>query len=503
MEKVACPLCLCPLCLRQEVTPQGIVAYAYDDIGRRTSMTVNGQTPVGYQYDAVSRLTQVAQGIQVVGLSYDADGRRTTLTYPNGVTTSYGYDTASRLTSILHQGPSAVIESLTYTYDAAGNRISFDRAGGTATSLPDAVQAAYDAANEQIQFNNATPNLTYDANGNLTSQTDANGTTTYSWDARNRLTAISGPGVSASFVYDLLGRRTSKTINGTTTHYHYDGNDIVQEIGGGAVSAIYLHSLDIDEPFVRQSSSNEYYHTDSLGSVLALTDQTGSVQTIYRYDPFGNISTSGATSTNPFQYTGRENDGIGLYYYRARYYAPSLSRFTNQDPTGLGGGVNVYAYVLNNPLLFNDPFGLRATCVFTQNQGRLICTCNGAVIVDKKTYSGYGPGENNPFYEGVKDIGPIPQGIWEIREMVPKSPGGRLTDALPLVPRPGNNIFKTKRDRNDFFIHGPKQGEPQSSSKGCIILELADRKKINDCDGEKFLIVVPNSVPGEPFSTWR
>ncbi|MGH7430028.1 MAG: hypothetical protein ACREJ4_16965, partial [Candidatus Methylomirabilaceae bacterium] len=97
--------------------------------------------------------------------------------------------------------------------------------------LPQAVQAAYDAANEQIQFNSLP--ATFDANGNQTTSTDATGTTTYTWDARNRLVAISGPGLSASFSYDALNRRVSKTINGVTTQYLYDGNDIVQEIGGG------------------------------------------------------------------------------------------------------------------------------------------------------------------------------------------------------------------------------------------------------------------------------
>ncbi len=74
-----------------------------------------------------------------------------------------------------------LIEALTYTYDATGNRISFNRANAAATLLPNPVQAAYDAANEQIQFGDplpGTPNLTYDANGNLTSHTDASGTRT-------------------------------------------------------------------------------------------------------------------------------------------------------------------------------------------------------------------------------------------------------------------------------------------------------------------------------------
>ena len=137
-----------------------------------------------------------------------------------------------------------------------------------------------------------------------------------------------------------------------------DGNDIVAEIQGGVVTTTYLRGLNIDEPFVRTSSTGqEFYHTDALGSVLALTDQTGAVQTRYRYDPFGNTMVTG-TSTNPFQYTGRENDGTGLMFYRARYYSPTLQRFISEDPIGILGDLNFYAYVTNNPVSFVDPYGL-------------------------------------------------------------------------------------------------------------------------------------------------
>jgi len=316
--------------LIQEITEQGWVSYTYDVLGRRASMAANGQRPVAYSYDSASRLTQVAQGSQVVGLGYDQSGRRTGLSYPNGTNTSYTYDQASRLTRILHQSPVSVIENLTYTYDAAGNRISFGRSGPQA-ALPQAVQAAYDAANQQIQFNSAGPNLAYDANGNLTSQTDASGSTIYIWDARNRLVAISSPNLSASFAYDALGRRVSKNLNGVRTEYQYDGNDIIAEIVGGAVEATYLRSLVIDEPLIRQSTINEYYHSDALGSVLALTNQTATLHTTYSHDPFGDTTVSGP-STNPFQYTARENDRTGLYYYRARYYVPAQGRFMSEDP---------------------------------------------------------------------------------------------------------------------------------------------------------------------------
>src|SRR5262249_10853142 len=68
--------------------------------------------------------------------------------------------------------------------------------------------------------------------------------------------------------------------------------------------------------------------------------------------------TFGQASTNWYQFTGRENDGTGLYYYRARYYHPTLSRFVSEDPLGFAGGdVDLYAYARNNPVGFRDPTG--------------------------------------------------------------------------------------------------------------------------------------------------
>jgi len=78
------------------------------------------------------------------------------------------------------------------------------------------------------------------------------------------------------------------------------------------------------------------------------------------YDPFGNVSISGEASDNPFQYTGRENDGTGLYYYRARYYSPELQRFISEDPGRLDNGeINFFVYTKNNPIKFKDPEGLQ------------------------------------------------------------------------------------------------------------------------------------------------
>ena len=102
-----------------------------------------------------------------------------------------------------------------------------------------------------------------------------------------------------------------------------------------------------------------YFLGDALGSTMALADGAGAVQTSYTYEPFGGFSTSGAGTSNPSAFTGREADGTGLSFYRARFYHPQLQRFVSEDPLGFGAGVNFFAYVGNNPMRHIDPLGLK------------------------------------------------------------------------------------------------------------------------------------------------
>jgi RHS repeat-associated protein len=273
----------------------------------------------------------------------------------------YAYDNASRLTEITYtQNGTTVLGNLTYEYDKNGNRI---KTGGSfaRTGLPQAVAStAYNAVNHQTTFGDKT--LTYDNNGNLQTITDSSGTTTYTWNARNQLVEISGSGVSATFVYDGLGRRKKKTINSDVTEFLYDGLNPVQETSGSTVLANILPGLGIDEFLTRTdvvAGVTGAFLTDALGSPVAVTDNAGAVQTEYTYEPFGKTTVSGTSITNPYQYTGRENDGTGLYYYRARYYHPQLQRFISEDPIEFAAGdVNLYVYVWNNPLAYIDPSGL-------------------------------------------------------------------------------------------------------------------------------------------------
>lgn len=337
--------------LTSETTPQGSVSYGYDAANRRTSMSVSNQAQVAYSYDNANRLTQITQGTSTVSFAYDNANRRTSLTLPNGVTMSYSYDNASELTGINYTLGQNSLGNLTYAYDLAGRRTSM---GGSlaAVNLPNAISTtAYDAANEVTQWGTATP--TYDANGNTLSD----GTNSYVWDARNHLASMDSG--ADTFEYGPFGRRVAKTTILGTTNYLYDGSNPAQELSGTTPTANMLTGLGIDEYFQRtDSSGTANFLTDALGSTVELTNSSGGTVASYTYEPFGNTTATG-TSTNPYQYTGRENDGTGLYFLRARYYSPTLQRFVSEDPMGFRSDeTNLYGYAADGPSVYSDPSGL-------------------------------------------------------------------------------------------------------------------------------------------------
>jgi RHS repeat-associated protein len=246
---------------------------------------------------------------------------------------------------------------------------------------------SYNAANEVTKVGDK--NTSRDANGSLTND----GTTTYTWNNRGQLASLSKTGLSASFAYDGFGRRKSRTVNGATTSFLYDDANVVQELSGSTPTANLLTGLGVDETFSRTDSGGEKsLLADALGSTIALADAAGAVTTTYTYDPFGNATSSGATSSNAFQYTGRENDGTGLLALRARYYSPTLQRFLSEDPLGpTGVEPNAYAYVGNDPLTLTDPYGLCGSIPILDLINAIRGRCGGAEqVVILVTYTPWG-----------------------------------------------------------------------------------------------------------------
>ena len=226
-----------------------------------------------------------------------------------------------------------------------------------------------------MHFNGGPPlplPFVYDGKGNLTNGNIANtGGWAFTYDAENRMLTANKTDatVAASYAYDPLGRRNHKSGTGVTERYFLDdGDDELQEYDGSKnVVALYVPGPAIDEPIVMSVPNgngtyrHEYFHTNHQGSVIAMSDDSGAlVEGQYTYDPYGNcFAGSNPCSTGvPYRFTGRRLDTeSGLYYYRARYYAPSIGRFMQTDPVGYTADLNLYTYVGNDPVGRTDPTG--------------------------------------------------------------------------------------------------------------------------------------------------
>ena len=421
-----------------------ITDYAYDDVDRLTVITYRGNgastgtlnQTTSYQYDIANRL--ISKTFPDLANPSSAGSNI------NRITVAYAYDNASRPTDITYRRGDAsgnsvgpVIEQISYQYDATGQRISkttLNEVGNQETPF----SATYNAANRmtaitlnpnsQAGFTPATAatyTLSYDLNGNLTTRQNTSpvspanpnpsaDTTTYTWDARNRLIQIQGNGSSAVYQYDAMGRRTQRNITQAgsatqTTTYLYDGLQAVGELKAQAgatpaQSTAFTTGLAIDEVIARYttiqpSAGNPQvtqqaraYLTDALGTVMQQVREDQSTLNTYGYSPYGQSATAGGDEGNSIQYTGRENDGVGgiggggITFHRNRYYDSVAKVWLSEDPIGIAGGTNVRAYVGGDPVSLGDPDGLEP------NGARGYCDCDriASAAMQKLSAPGYG-----------------------------------------------------------------------------------------------------------------
>jgi RHS repeat-associated protein len=378
-----------------------VVSYAYDANSNRTQLSLNGGTTATYQYDVINRLTQLTDNASLnTTFNYDATDKLTSRTLPNGVVTTSQYDGLDRLTRLTHAKGANTLADFQYQFNVVSNITQMiDGAGShnyaydpldrvTAATHPNQTNESYtydDVGNRTASHQGSSytyqpfnrlvaangASFGYDANGNLTSKSDASGSWSYNWDYENRLKQASkSGGVSVTYSHDALGRRIQGTSSTSgATKFVYDGADVIRDLdAGGGTLADYLNGPGIDNK-LRQTVSGTvaYFTTDHLGSTRVVTDASGNAIASVGYDSFGSV-TSGSASTR-YTYSGREIDAdTGLLYYRARWYEPQQGRFVSEDPIGLAGGINLFAYVANNPLLFSDPSGLCPQKTYEQKQ---------------------------------------------------------------------------------------------------------------------------------------
>jgi RHS repeat-associated protein len=333
-----------------------IVDYDYDPVGRLARETHGNGTVTEYTYSDAGQLLKIlnfapggAIQSQLV-YAYDNLGRRTSVAAADGITT-YAYDGVGRCT----QATLPTGRVITYAYDAGGNRTTASDNGATTSYTTNDL-------NEYIRVGSTTQ--TFDAAGNLLSSSNAAGSTSYRYDAEGRLVSQITPAGTWTYEYDFQGNRIASVHDGVRTEYLVDpsglGNVVGEYDGAGNLQAHYVQGLGLASR-VDAAGTADFYQFDALGNTTQLTGTGGAVLNTYKYLPFGESSGASETVANPFEYVGRlgiMRDGSGLDYMRARWYEPSQGRFTQADPIGLAGGVNPYTYGTNNPISFVDPSGL-------------------------------------------------------------------------------------------------------------------------------------------------
>jgi len=356
----------------------GDFTYSYNLRGQRQQIAFpNGQTRA-YTYDLQGRQETVANldpsGGEIASFTYGYDldqtsGQPTELGQPtsvtetipalglSGSTSTFDYDAVNQLTGADYpptQGLPA--EQDQWTYDAIGNRTSASVNGTTQKYSYQTL--GQNPENWQRLLSTGTISYAYDADGNATTRTDPGGTENFAWDPEDRLTSISGS-TNSTYAYDFQGRRISISRSGVNAVYLYSGLNAVGSSGSSVTW--YVYGPGVDEPLARsKDGAINFYSVDGLGSVVALTDESGAIDTAYLYDAWGNIRASMGGSEGDFGFTGREFSGGALWYFRARQYDPVTGRFLSTDPEpGSDPSGNLYRYVRNSPILLVDPSGTK------------------------------------------------------------------------------------------------------------------------------------------------
>jgi RHS repeat-associated protein len=289
---------------------------------------------------------------------------------------TFGYDSLGRLRSWAKKTQNAGVTCVNtggYGYTCSGtpptvNQLvspAYDKVGNPADAA-----TVVTAGNRLTSFNGVT--MTYDPDGYMISRVTSTTTDSLTWDEFGRLTSVKrvGQPQPTKFAYDGFGRRIRKTSPSSgNREYLWDGDQIIAEIdvngSSNPIAKTYTYYPGVDQPRTVTTGGQAYFFsTESDGTVNALirkSDRTVVAQ--YKYTPWGELEVDSTNVASDLRWKGllydRETE---LYYMRARYYDPKSRRFISEDPIGLEGGINVYAFAGGDAVNGSDPSGLSEDC---------------------------------------------------------------------------------------------------------------------------------------------
>ena len=350
--------------------PGGAIQWkGYDQGGRLTAISFS--VPAGGQSSPVNSLS----------FSYNALSMRQS--EQNAILNTgrtFAYDALRQLKEVdTVSGAQGATASYTYSYDPIGNWLMSASPGLT-------LSCSSNNVNEYVAISGNGPTALpqYDANGNMT---DSGTGTHYDWDDENRLVRVTWNGRAVEFTYNGQGWRVEKRVydgDGATpqkrTRFVYDGVNLIEELdvspstNRATTVRTYTIGLDLSQSpdgaggvggllAVTDAAGNAsyFYSYDGNGNVTDLTDSNGNMMAHYDYSPFGVVTNSAGdyAAANPFRWSTKfTDDETGLVYYGFRYYDPGSGRWMSRDPIGEDGGVNLNAFVENDPSNATDDLGL-------------------------------------------------------------------------------------------------------------------------------------------------